>query len=239
MSNLLNLYGYSSLNNIDSVNCDELTTSSLTTSFFNSTPASYFSNIRSNIQTQIDTLVSTTHQSIDNIVLHGDGNHNLTFTDDGLNPSISNAVITKYYGNASKESHIDFNTTFNFNKTNDLNNSIAKILEISNTKITSFTDISLNGNLIMAGYINTSSLSSPNIIYKGTQLQALLDIKASLINPTFSDNVFINKNLSVLGNIDCSGDLFIKSGKSFNLGNYSPSREWNAGKIIYSGEFDS
>ena len=147
MSNLLNLYGYSQLNDIQDINADIITSSYLNTDFFNDIPASFFTGLTSNIQNQINNLMPNEYQIVDNIVLQANGIKSIFWTNDGNKPAVNNIIVTKIYGKANNESHIDFNTSLNINKTNNTGTVIDNLISINSLNFTSILDFVFNCNI--------------------------------------------------------------------------------------------
>ena len=233
---------------VDSLITTDLATTTFSTDFLNAVPTSYFTGIRSNIQTQIDTF-STPATAITSTVLlqANSGVGKILYTSDGLIPSAGNTVSAKIYANTSKEVHHDFNNSLNFNSTNDFNSTISNVMRIEPNQIINKKNTRISGqNILEMGFGETKGIFSGFITYGGFDIYTY-DSKTYLhivgAGGDYNRNVLIWDNLRT-GNIDtwneitCGSNLNVAGQNALKLGYDVSGKDNDAGRIVY-GYYDA
>lgn len=234
---------------VDALTTTDLSTNNFTTSFVNDIPVSYFTGIRSNIQAQIDTFATPGATTTSTVLLQANSSTGkIIYTSDGLVPSVANTVTAKLYGNTSKEFHVDFNNSLNFNSTNDFGSTTNNVMRIEPNQIINKKDTRILGySLIEFGYGETKDYFAGMMTYRGLDwayndgVQRLHIVGAGTVNGEREvliwDRVLTSylktlNELTSMSNINLAGNNALKIGYNVSGKNY------DAGWITY-GYYDT
>jgi hypothetical protein len=229
---------------VDALTTTDLATTNFTSSYFNAVPASYFTGLTSNIQAQIDTFATPGATTTTTVLLQANSSTGkIIYTSDGLIPSVANTVTSKLYGNTSKEFHVDFNNSLNFNSTNDFGSTTSNVMRIEPNQIINRKDTRIEGySLVEFGYGVTKDYFAGMMTYRGLDwayndgVQRLHIVGAGTVNGEREVLIWdrvLTSYLKTLNEITSMSNINLAGNNALKIGYNVAGKNNDAGWITY------